>query len=363
MNLHRYQWYSADDKPAEETEDILRVLEGVLRRNPDHPLANHLYIHVLDMSPHPEYALASAYRLGAIAPAAGHLVHMPGHIFMTLGDYEMTARVNEQAAQADREYMKLTGVGGNIYTHIYYTHNLHMIIRSRAEQGRFDEAKRAADELVPHLTPASDEMLMMIDYYLPNSLFVLLRFQRWDDVLKMPTPDAKMFMTTALWHYGRTLALVAKGRQQEAAAEQAAFVAARDRIPAEWMWMFNPADKIMNLATTILETRLATDEKAMIEHWRRAVAEHDALVYDEPPAWYYPVRESLGGALLRAGQAAEAEAVFRENLKQYPRHGRSLFGLMESLKAQKKITDAEWVRREFEGAWEQSQVRLRIEDF
>ncbi len=363
MNLHRYQWYSADGEPAEETEEIRGVLEGVLRRNPDHPLANHLYIHVLDMSPYPEYALASAYRLGAIAPAAGHLIHMPGHIFMTLGDYEMTARVNEQAVQADRAYMKLTGVGGNIYTHSYYTHNLHMIIRSRAEQGRFDEAKRAADELVTHLTSASDEMLIMIDYYLPNSLFVLLRFQQWDDVLNMPTPDAKMFMTRALWHYGRTLALVAKGRQQEAAGEQAAFVAARDRIPAEWMWMFNPADKIMNLATTILEARLATDEKAIIEHWRRAVVEHDALAYDEPPAWYYPVRESLGGALLRAGQAAEAEAVFRENLKQYPRHGRSLFGLMESLKAQKKITDAEWVRREFEGAWKQSQVRLRIEDF
>jgi TolA-binding protein len=129
------------------------------------------------------------------------------------------------------------------------------------------------------------------------------------------------------------------------------------------MWMFNPADKIMNLAATILEARLATNEKAVIEHWRRAVADQDALAYDEPPAWYYPARESLGGALLRAGQAAEAEAVFRENLKRYPRHVRALFGLTESLKAQKKITDAEWVRREFEGAWKQSQVRLRIEDF
>ena len=126
--------------------------------------------------------------------------------------------------------------------------------------------------------------------------------------------------------------------------------------------MFNSADKIMNLATTILETRLATDEKAIIEHWRRAVAEQDALSYDEPPAWYYPVRESLGGALLRAGQAAEAEAVFRENLKRYPRHGRSLFGLMESLKAQKKITDAELVQRELDAAWKQSDITLRVGD-
>jgi hypothetical protein len=200
-------------------------------------------------------------------------------------------------------------MGVNTYTHVYYPHNLHMIIRARSEQGRVDEAKRAADELVMHLTPASDEMLMMSDYYAPNSLFLLLRFQRWDDVLKMRAPDARMFMTRAFWHYGRTLALMARGRPQEAAAEQAAFMAARGRIPAAWMWMFNSADKIMNLATTVLETRSATDENAVIGHWRRAVAEQDALAYDEPPAWYFPVRESLGGALLRAGQAAEAEAV------------------------------------------------------
>jgi tetratricopeptide (TPR) repeat protein len=363
MNLHRYQWYSAEGKPAEETEEILSVLEGILRRDPDHPLANHLHIHVLDTSPHPEYALASAYRLMHIAPGAGHLVHMPSHIFMTLGDYEMTAGMNEQAAQDDREYMKLTGVGGNIYTHGYYPHNLHMIVRSRAEQGRFDEAKEAADKLVAHLAPAFDEMPTMIDYFLPNSLFVLLRFQQWDDVLKMPTLDAKMFMTRALWHYGRTLALVAKGRQKEAAAEQAAFMEARSRIPTDWMWMFNPAAKIMNLAATILEARLTTDERVAIERWKRAVAEQDALAYDEPPPWYYPARESLGSVLLRTGQAAEAETVFRESLKRYPRNGRSLFGLMESLKAQKKVTNAEWVQREFEAAWKQSQVRLRIEDF
>jgi hypothetical protein len=129
------------------------------------------------------------------------------------------------------------------------------------------------------------------------------------------------------------------------------------------MWMFNPAAKIMNLAAAILEARLTTDERVAIERWKRAVAEQDALAYDEPPPWYYPARESLGSVLLRTGQAAEAETVFRESLKRYPRNGRSLFGLMESLKAQKKVTNAEWVQREFEAAWKQSQVRLRIEDF
>ena len=363
MNLHRYQWYDADHKSAEETPEILGVLETIMRRDPDHPLANHLYIHLLDTSPHPEYALASAYRLSNTAPGAGHLVHMPSHIFLALGDYEMTARVNERAAQADREYIRLTGISGNIYTYVYYPHNLHMIVRAEAEQGCFDKAKRAVDELVAHQKPAFEEVPMMIDYYLPNSLFLLLRFQRWDDVLNESAPEAKMFMTNGLWHYGRTLALAARGRRKEAAAEQAAFAEARSKIPADWMWMFNPADKIMNLAATILDARLATDEKVAIENWRKAVTEQDALAYDEPPAWYYPVRESLGGALLRAGQPVEAEQVFRENLKRYPRNGRSLFGLMESLKAQKKTIDAQWVQREFETAWQQSQVRLRVEDF
>lgn len=346
----------------EGTEEIQQVLEAVLRRDPDYPLANHLYIHLLDTSPHPEYALASAQRLVNVAPGAGHLVHMPSHIFLTLGDYEMTARVNEQAAEADREYMRLTGVRENIYTLLYYTHNVHMVCRARAEQGRFEEAKRAADQIAAHVGPAYNDMPMMKDYYMPNPYFVLLRFQRWDDILKTSAPDPKMVMTTAFWRYARALALIAKGQQKEAVAEQAAFAEARSRIPADWMWMFNSADKIMNLAAIILEARLAADDNTAIAHWRRAVEAQDALAYDEPPAWYYPVRESLGGALLRTGRAAEAEVVFRENLKRYPRNGRSLFGLMESLRVQQRTTDAEWVRKESESAWKQAQVQLGIED-
>ena len=363
MNLNRYRWYAADGKQAEETEEILNVLQTLMRRNPDHALANHLYIHLLDVSPHPEHALASAYRLANLVPGAGHLVHMPSHILMTLGDYEMSAKVNEQAAQADQEYLKRTGVSGNIYTHVYYPHNLHMIVRARMEQGRFEEAKQAADQIKGFLEPVFDEAPMMIDYYLPNALLVLLRFQRWDEVLRMPMPDARMFMTKALWHYGQTLALAAKGQMKEATAEKAAFSAARSTIPPDWMWMFNSADSMLNLAAIILEARLASDEQTAITHWKKAVAAQDALAYDEPPAWYYPVRESLGSALLRAGQAAEAEAVFRENLKQHPRNGRSLFGLMESLKAQQKMEEVQWIRKEFESAWNQSPLQLQMDDF
>jgi tetratricopeptide (TPR) repeat protein len=362
MNLHRYRWYGADGKPVAETAEILNVLENIMRRDPDHPLANHLYIHLLDTAPHPEHALASAYRLSNIAPGAGHLVHMPSHIFLTLGDYEMTARVNEQAAKADREYFKLTGVRSNIYSWMYYPHNVHMIVRARSEQGRFDDAKRAVDELVAHQTRLFDDMPMTIDYFLPNSVFVPLRFQRWDDVLKAPEPQPNMHMTHALWHYARALAFCGIGRREKALTEEALLVESRRKIPKDWMWSFNSADSILNLGDIILKARLAANDKTAIEFWKKAVAAQDALLYDEPPAWYYPTRESLGGALLRAHEAAEAEAVFRENLKRYPRNGRSLFGLMESLKAQRKTTDAQWVEQEFEKAWQQSQVRLRIED-
>jgi tetratricopeptide (TPR) repeat protein len=191
---------------------------------------------------------------------------------------------------------------------------------------------------------------------------VLLRFHRWDEVLKIPKPAVKMFMTTALWHYARTLALAAKGRRDEAMAEQAAFSEARKRVPADWMWMFNTPEKILSLAAIIMKARLATDEQTAIKHWREAVVQQDNLNYDEPPAWYYSVRESLGGSLLRTGQVAEAEAVFRENLKRYPRNGRTLFGLLESLKLQKKESDAEWVKKEIEGVWDSSAPPLRIKD-
>ncbi len=363
MNLNRYRWYDAKGNPSEEAEESRLLLETIMRRNPDHALANHLYIHLLDTSPHPEHALASAYRLANLVPGAGHLVHMPSHILMTLGDYEMVAKVNEQAVQADQEYLKRTGVSGNIYTHMYYPHNLHMIVRARMEQGRYNEAKQAADKIKEFLEPDFDKDPMMIDYFLPNVLFVLLRFQQWDEVLAMPMPHDRMYMTKALWHYGQTLALAAKGRREEATAAKAAFSEARSKVPSDWIWMFNAADTMLNLSAIILEARLASDEQTALTHWKRAVAAQDALNYEEPPAWYYPVRESLGSALLRAGQAAEAEAVFRENLKLHPRNGRSLFGLLESLKAQQKNEEVQWIQREFDNVWKPSPLSLQIDDF
>jgi tetratricopeptide (TPR) repeat protein len=365
MTIHRYQWFDAMGNPINETEKIKAILEAILRRNPDHLLANHLYIHLLDTSPYPEYALGSAYRLSDLAsgPGMGNLIHMPSHIFMTLGEYGKTVSGNKQAVLADEQYLNLTGIKWNVYTLGYYPHNLHMMVRALMERGNHREAKQVAGKLAAYIEPAFDQMPMMIDFYFPNVYFVLVRFLRWDEVLMTPKPAIEMFMTTALWHYARTLAFAAKGRRDEAMAEQAAFNEARQRVPIDWMWMFNKQEKILGLASIILTARLAPDEQTAIKHWRKAVVQQDNLNYDEPPAWYYPVRESLGGSLLRTGQAAEAEAVFRDNLKRYPRNGRTLFGLLESLKAQMKTAEAEWVKKEIENVWDNSAPPLQIADF
>ncbi len=361
MMAHRYEWFH-EDMAQEGTNEVIRQIEDVLRRDPDHPLANHLYIHILDTS-HPEQALGTAYRLGQVAPGLGHLIHMPSHIFFNLGEYEMAAKVNTQAAAADREYMKLAKPGYTMYTLVYYLHDLHFVLRSRGEQGLFDAAKLAADQTADYIRPVQDQWPMISDYYLPVPTLNLLRFQKWDEMLKLPAPDPKRIVTTGLWRFGRTLAFLGKGQRQQASDETVKFEEARRTMPADTMWMFNKGQDMLALASLVLDARRAQDSAHSIELWRSAVKAQDALSYDEPPAWYYPIRESLGAALLRAGNATEAEAVFRETLRRNPRDPRALFGLMESLKGGKKLEAADSVHREFESSWKNPSLPLHLEDF
>ncbi len=363
LDLDRFDWYDAAGQSKPGTEDMLTLLESVLRREPDHPGANHFYVHVLDTSTHPERALAAANRLTQLVPGIGHLVHMSGHIYWNVGDYQMAARVNESAAQADREYMKLTGVSDSVYADGYYAHNLHFIARAYAELGHFKESKNAADLLAEHVVHGYARMPGMVDGYLSNPFLVLVRFQRWDEVLHYPKPDARMGMSIALWHYARAVAFLAHGDHRAAVDEQEALAKARAAVPATTEFFSNPPGKIIEIASTVLEARLATDASRAISLWQKAVALHDALAYDEPPPWYYPLRESLGAALFRAGRESDAEAVFREDLRRNPRNARGLFGLWQSLKKQNKTMDAEWVQRQFEEAWKSADIKLRIEDF
>ena len=363
MNVRPWQLWAKDGRPAEGTDEIIAALEAVLKRDPNHIGANHLYIHAVEASRNPERALPSADRLAGLAPAAGHLVHMPAHIYIRTGNYDAAAKRNEEAARVDRDYIKATGARG-IYPMMYYSHNLHFLVESYNRMGQLREAERAAKQLEDNVRPHVKEM-PMIEGFLPSTTFVKLRFGKWDDILRTPEPDSAYAVTRAFWRYARGVAYAATGKADQAIKEREALAAAAAGLPGETPFGLNTAAGVLEVAGHALDARIAwaKGERAKaVESWRKAVAAQAALNYDEPPGWYYPARESLGGALLLSGDAAAAEKVFREDLAENPRNGRSLFGLMESLKAQGKQAAARWVEGEFKTAWVNAEVRLRVED-
>ena len=366
MDLRPWHLWAADGTPAEGTEEIVAVLESVLARDPAHVGANHYYIHAVEASPHPERALPSARRLETLVPEAGHLVHMPAHIYMRVGDYAAAARSNDLAAQVDRAYIERTGVTG-IYPLMYYSHNLHFLSAAYAMEGRLADARRAAEQLVDNVRASVKEM-PMVEFAMLTPTLVDERFARWGAVLEAPEPDPELPITRCLWHFARGVAYAATGRVAPAEAERSAFAAAQEGVPADAVYGgggLNGARTVMHLAGLVLDGRIAAArgrKKEAIDDLRRAVDAEDALAYDEPPAWHHPVRESLGGLLLRDRQYGEAERVFRQDLQRHPRNPRSLFGLRASLEGQGRTADATWVRRAFDEAWRNAEVPLRVED-
>lgn len=362
MNVQPWQLWAKDGKPLGNTEEIVRVLEDVLRRDPQHIGANHLYIHAVEASRQPERGLPSAERLSKLTPAAGHLVHMPGHIYIRTGDYAQAAKVNIDAAAVDRQYIKASGANG-MYPAMYFSHNLHFQVENFNRTGQYAEASRAARELQANVQQHVKDM-PMVEGFLPYPMFVLLRFNKWDEMLKLPAPDKSLAITNTVWHYARGVALAATGKVVEAQQEQKIFSEIVKNLPGETPFGLNPAKDVLAVAEHVLAARIAWtqgNKTAAIESWRKAVVAQDALNYDEPPGWYFPVRESLGAALLLNGDAVAAEQIFREDLKINPRSGRTLFGLLESLKAQSKNAAATWVETEFKAAWKDADVRLTIE--
>ena len=363
MNLRPWKLWKPDGTPEEGTAEMVAVLESVLKRSPMHPGANHLYVHAVEASPNPERALPSAERLKTLVPSAGHLVHMPAHIYVRTGNYEGAAVQNENAIRADEGYFKEAGVSQGVYSSMYYNHNFHFLAYARSMQGRFTDAKKAADQVVSNALPHVKEM-PMLDAFLPTSMQVLLRFRKWNEVLNVPKPVTGMPITVAFWHYARGIASARTDRILSAEKAQLAFDEAVGNIPADAMFGLNPASAVMKVADMLLRAEIALAKKNpdAAELFRKATEAEGAVAYDEPPDWYYPVRETYGAVLLRAGRATEAEKVFREELAMNPRNGRSLFGLMESLKAQNKHNDVVWVEQQFKEVWKDADTSLRLED-
>lgn len=365
MDLHPWQLWSLDGKPAEGTEEIVATLKGVLARDPNHVGANHFMIHAVEASGDPAAGLPSAQRLATLAPAAGHLVHMPAHIYQRVGDFDGSAEVNEKAIAADQAYTHSQHLEGvpNMYDMMYYTHNIHFLAAACMMEGRSECAMDAADKLVKHVEP-SVQVNKMVEWFLPTQPWVLVRFERWDEILKAPAPPKDLVALSAMWTYARGSAYTGLGRLKEAAEERDALAQTIDTLPADFPADFNnSAKEVMGLALTVLDARMAEakgDRASAIAEWKKAVAVWDTLAYNEPADWYYPVRESLGGALLRDGKPVEAELVFRRDLEINPRSGRSLYGLWQSLVAQKKDADAAWVKRQFDTAWARADAKLTV---
>jgi tetratricopeptide (TPR) repeat protein len=366
MNLNPWKLWSLDGKPGENTGEIVRVLESVLARNPMHAGANHYYIHAVEASPNPERALPSANRLDTLVPQAGHLVHMPAHIYERTGFYSAAAKNNAEAARVDQAYAEKTGQIGSLYDLMYHSHNEHFLAMAACMQGDYPEAKRAAGAMASRLMPHA-KMMPMLDGFIAAPIWVDARFGKWQEILARPQPVKELPGTHALWLYSRTLAYAQTGKLPQAEKEKDLFTSEIAAFPPDAMFgEMNKAKDVFGVARQVLEARIAAakgQKEAAVEHWKKAVEIQDTLNYDEPADWYYPVRESLGAALLNSGKLAEAEQVFRADLIQNPRNPRSLFGLRESLAAQGRSADASSVDRQFAAAWKNAGMALSLSDF
>ena len=365
MNLHPWGLWHPDGTPEAGTEEIVATLESVIKRDPNHLGAIHYYIHAVEASNSPERALAGANRLAAVAPAAGHIVHMPAHVYIRTGDYALAVKTNQEAAAADRAYIKSSGVQG-IYPMMYYSHNLHFIAMCSAMTGDYAEAKKAGDMLAAHVGPAVKDM-PPLEGFMTIPMAVAVRFHKWDEILAMKAPDPEMKTTVGFWHFARGMALAGKGKASEAEAEYRIVSEAEKATPPDAIFNMpinNKTKDILKIAENVLGAQVALakkDNAAAVGLLRDAVAVQDTLLYGEPPDWFFPVRESLGGVLLLSGDAKGAEQVFREDLARNLRNPRSLFGLHRALKAQERNSDAWFVEKEFRKAWKGGD-ELRVED-
>jgi len=366
MNLHPWGLWHRDGTPEEGTQEIVATLESVIKRDPNHLGALHYYIHTVEASNSPERALAAANRLAALAPGAGHIVHMPAHVYIRTGDYAAAVKTNEEAAAVDRAYIKSSGAQG-IYPMMYYSHNLHFIAMCSAMTGDYAEAHKAAEMLAAHVGPSVKDM-PPLEGFMTIPMAVDVRFHKWDEILAMKTPDAEMKTATGFWHFARGMALAGKGKISEAEAEYKIVSDAEKATPPDAIFQMpinNKTKDILKIAANVLGAQVALakkDDAAAAGMLREAVAVQDTLLYGEPPDWFFPVRESLGGVLLMSGDAKGAEQVFREDLARNLRNPRSLFGLHRALKAQDQNSDAWFVEQEFRKAWKGGAGELKVED-
>jgi tetratricopeptide (TPR) repeat protein len=351
----RMPWmlYDLDLEPAEDTPTILAVLERVMELNPEHPGANHLYIHAVEPSRTPERGLAAADRLGNLVPASGHLLHMPSHIYVKTGYWNRAIVQNKKALNSDIAYRALSPEQG--IQHMYMVHNAHMLAYAAMMTGREAEAMDAARDMWRNIPPEVLEAVgPFIDLWMCSVYDVQKRFGRWDALLAEPAPPAFLPITTAVWRAHRAIAYAAKKDFAGARREQAAFVEAKESMPDDLMFLTDPAHRILQVSEHFIAGELALQAgewDLAAEQLEKAVAVEDTLSYGEPPQWLQPVRHTLGAVYLKAGRFEDAERTYAEDLVKWPNNGWSLYGLTRALEGQSKTQHAAETRQRYETVW------------
>jgi tetratricopeptide (TPR) repeat protein len=359
MDLRPWNYWTPQGTPYPGTEELVRLLEGVIARNPEHPGACHYYIHAVEAVT-PEKAVPCAERLARLMPGVGHMVHMPAHIYVRVGRYGDAAASNVHAIHTDETFIE-GQKPVTVYSLAYYPHNIHFLAFVSTMAGRSAQAIEAARTLKAKVNLDVARQVFMLQEMVPYYVLTLTTFGKWDQVLAEPLPPSDIRMPLALVYYARGVAYAAKGQLPEARAALDTVRAIDQATPAS-------ADQktAVSIAVHALMGEIATRSGAAdegIAHFREALKIEDAGLYFEPPRWYYPMRHSLGAALLKAGRSAEAESVYREDLKRFPENGWSLFGLAAALRAQGKSTEAAAVDQRFAKAWAGSDVILTASRF
>jgi tetratricopeptide (TPR) repeat protein len=359
-DLRPWDLWTPDGQPQPGTDELLATLQSVIALDPRHPLANHLTIHALEASPHPEKADRAADTLRDLQPGLGHLVHMPSHIDVRRGRWPEAIAANAKAIEADRLYTARAPEQG--FYRLYLAHNHHMLTYAAMMTGQSALALRTIREMVDDIPLEFFKANAFADGFLAMPLEVMMRFGRWDEVLAEPPFPDYVPISRSLQHYARAVAFAAKDDLKSAVAEQAAFLEARTRVPKEATFGNNTGADVLDVAESFMRGEILFRSGKIDEglaSLREAAAREDKLRYDEPPDWIQPVRTALGAALLQAGRTAEAEAVFREDLARLPGNGWGLYGLMRSLQIQRKAAEARSVEEQFDATWKQADVKIK----
>ena len=364
MNTMPWDYWIDADSPKPLTVEAIEVLEKVMARNPRHPMALHLYIHAVESSSQPERAEAAADILLDLVPGAGHLVHMPSHIYWRVGRYADASESNIMAAAVDEAYIAACNAQG-FYPAAYYPHNIHFLWASSSMEGRSEIAIEAGEKVAKNVRLEMIDQFPGVEFFKTVPMLSLVQFGLWDKVLELDPPAERLEYANAIWHYARSVAYSNKGNIESAQKERQMIDSLKDTNDVLHLdSIYYPASMLLEIADSLALGEIAisnNDYQSAIQYFANAVSVQDALPYTEPPFWYYPTRLSLGKAYLLSDQADEAEVVFEENLKRYPRNGWALYGLIQALELQNK--DSSMVQKQFDIIWQNADVELTSSRF